>query len=169
VLGWLILLFVLTPILEIWLLLQLSEAVGVAPTVALVLVTGVLGGIVARWQGTEALDEILAAASSGKAPGRELGAGALFVAGAAFLLTPGIVTDVAGFLLMVPPVRRQAAELLVERLKESASVQVEVRTGGPGGPDLGGGPAGKPKRVDADARVVGDEDEDDDPRPPERP
>lgn len=166
VLGLLLLLFVVTPLVEIWLLLRVSEVVGVTPTVALVLVTGLVGGAVARWQGTRAVREIVDAASQGRAPGRELAAGALFVAGAAFLLTPGIVTDVAGFLLMIPPVRLRAAGVLVSRMEASPNVHVHV--GGPAagswpGPGFGAGGRGPeegPKRVDAEARVVDPDDED---------
>lgn len=155
-LGLLVLLFVGVPLLELYILLQLSEAVGLAPTIGLVLVTGVVGGTLARWQGTRALRDLVDAASTGRNPGTELAAGALFVAGAAFLLTPGIVTDVAGFLLMVPAVRRWVADHVVDRI-EASSATVHVRVGGPGGvgpgPGPGPGEAGGPKRVDADAQV----------------
>lgn len=169
VLGLLLLLFVVTPLVELWLLFQVSEVIGVANTVALVLATGVVGGLVARWQGTQALREIVEAASQGRRPGIELAAGALFVAGAAFLVTPGIITDVAGFLLMIPPVRRAAAGVLVDRMEASSNVHVQVGgpAAGPGpGPGFGGagapGSSQEPKRVDADAHVVSSDDEDED-------
>lgn len=172
-LGLLLLLFVVTPLVELWLLFQVSDVIGVANTVALVLATGVVGGLVARWQGTHALREIAEAAREGRSPGTELAAGALFLVGAAFLVTPGIITDAAGLLLMIPPFRRAAAGVLVDRMEASSNVHVHVGgpAAGPGpgpGPGFGGaggqgsGSSQEPKRVDAEARVVSSDDGDED-------
>lgn len=133
-LGWVLLAFVTIPVVELLLLIELGERLGLAPTLAIVLATGLIGGVLARWQGTEALRDVQRALATGRAPGREVGAGALFLVGAALLLTPGVLTDIAGFALMVPPLRRGLAGWLIHRARESDRVHVHVHTGGfPGG------------------------------------
>ncbi len=133
-LGWLLVAFVTIPVIELLLLIELGERLGLVPTLTLVLATGLVGGVLARWQGTEALRDVQRAMATGRAPTREMGAGALFLVGAALLLTPGVLTDVAGFALMVPAVRRGVAEVLIQRARESDRVHVHVHTGGvPGG------------------------------------
>ena len=122
-LGWVVLAFVVMPFVELWLLIQIGERIGFWPTLWIVLGTGLLGGLLARYQGSRAWREILAAMREGRAPKRELAAGALFLFGAALLLTPGVITDVSGFATMVPAIRRGLAGWLIERIRESDRVQ----------------------------------------------
>lgn len=108
-------LFIVMPVVEILLLIYIGNIIGFWPTVLIVLGTGILGGIMASMQGPRAWRDIGQAWREGRVPGKELVAGALFLVGAAFLLTPGIITDAVGFLLMIPWVRRGIGRLVVGR------------------------------------------------------
>lgn len=125
----LVLLFIVLPFIELLLLIWIGGHIGFWWTLALVIGTGLLGGILAKWQGGRAWRDVVDAMRSGRVPGKELMAGALFLVGAAFLLTPGVITDTVGFLCMVPPLRRAMAAFLVGRLRHRAVVRV-ARFGG---------------------------------------
>lgn len=101
----LVLLFTVLPLAELWLLLQLGDAWGPIPTIALVLATGVLGAALARWQGFRALWRIRSELASGRAPTDALIDGALILVAGAVLVTPGVITDAFGFALLVPVTR----------------------------------------------------------------
>lgn len=98
-------LFVVVPLLELGLLVAIGGRVGLVPTVALVVVTGILGATLARRQGLATLDRLRETIGEGRVPHQELVDGALILVAAAFLLTPGLITDSVGFALLVPPVR----------------------------------------------------------------
>lgn len=141
-LGWIILLFLVMPFVELWLLIEVGQRIGVWETLGIVLATGLIGGILVRAQGLLAWRQVVGALRKGRAPHVELVMGGLFLVGAAFLLTPGVITDVAGFLLMVPPIRRLTAKGVIGYLKGRVTVvQFGGSTGGPG-PRAGG--AGRP-------------------------
>jgi UPF0716 protein FxsA len=136
----LFILFTITPIVELWLLIEIGGVIGGLPTIGLVLGTGAAGAWLARREGIRAFIEFNAAANRGEIPGRAMLDAVCVFAGGALLLTPGVVTDVIGFLLLVPPSRRliQAGILkwLARRIEEGAVVmaqQVEV-TQHPNGP-----------------------------------
>ncbi len=136
VLGRLILLFTTVPLLELALLLWIGSRVGVAPTIALILLTGALGATLARHQGLATWRRFDAALAAGRLPGRELAEGLLILVAGAVLLTPGVLTDAAGFLILVPAVRRR----LVDRVVRGARRRMVVvgpagrRTDGPARP-----------------------------------
>lgn len=129
-LGWILLLFVAMPFIELYLLIEIGQRIGLWPTFGIVLATGLLGGMLARWQGLRALQDVVGAVREGRAPTAELGAGALFLVGAALLLTPGVITDAFGFAMMVPPARRALARLLIDRIRASDRVTTHVSVGG---------------------------------------
>ena len=110
--GRLLLLFVLIPIIELYLLLQLGARIGFMPTLGLIVLTGALGAILARQQGLSALAKIQNELKSGRPPAMEMVEGALIVVGGIVLLTPGILTDFFGFALMIPKFRKSFAERL---------------------------------------------------------
>ena len=113
----LFLLFVLLPVVELALLVQIGSRIGVAPTVAVVLVTGAAGALLARAQGTRALRRLQEALGAGSFPGDEIFDGALILGGALLLLTPGFLTDVVGFAALVPVTRRRLKWFLKERAR----------------------------------------------------
>ncbi len=114
----LILLFVVTPVVELWLLLRIGGAVGVLPTLALVFGTGVVGATLARSQGIKAFRDFQQSLGSGRVPGQALLDGVCILVGGAFLLTPGLLTDVLGFSLVLPPTRRLIQRRIQRRVEE---------------------------------------------------
>ncbi len=107
--------FVLVPIAEIALLIAFGNAFGFWPTVALVVATAFLGSWLVSLQGRATLSQVRTQASSGRLPGAALAHGAMIVIAGAFLLTPGLMTDAVGFLLLIPAVRETIRKWLLNR------------------------------------------------------
>jgi UPF0716 protein FxsA len=107
--GCLLLGFTVVPLVELSLLLRVHEAIGLGATLALVLFTGTAGAALARWQGLRTLARLREALGQGQLPGQALFDGAAILFAGALLLTPGVLTDAFGFLLLVPPFRRLLA------------------------------------------------------------
>ena len=101
----LFLLFTLIPIIELMILIDLGSSIGLAPTLGVVILTGALGAWAARTQGFYVVSRIQAEMAEGRLPGAEMVEGAMVLVGGVLLLTPGLLTDAAGFALMVPAVR----------------------------------------------------------------
>ncbi len=116
-------LFTVVPALELFLLLQLGARIGPWPTFLILIGTGLLGSSLLRWQGLGVLAKLVQEARQGIPPGRSLAEGALVVLGGVLLITPGVITDVTGLLLLVPPVRRALAPRLLAWLAARATVQ----------------------------------------------
>lgn len=98
----LLILFVVVPIVEFYVLFKLATWTSFGATVALVLLTGVLGAWLAKRQGLSTLRRIQRELSEGRLPGQALMDGAMILVAAALLLTPGILTDLFGFSLLTP-------------------------------------------------------------------
>ena len=98
----LFILFITIPILEVFVLLDASEYIGLWPTILLVISTGVAGAYLAKSQGIDLLQRIQAATNRGELPAQELIDGLFILAGGLVLLTPGFITDLFGFILLVP-------------------------------------------------------------------
>ncbi|HVI02875.1 MAG TPA: FxsA family protein [Enhygromyxa sp.] len=136
-LGRLFLLFTLIPLAEIYLLVKLGGLMGVWPTLALVFVTGALGASLARREGRRAIASYQAALAKGQLPEEGIVSGLLILVGGVLLIAPGVLTDVTGLALMIPPVRRAVAKRINARLqKRIADGSVQVMHLGAGG--LGG-------------------------------
>ncbi len=119
---WLILLFVCTPLVELALLLRIGRTAGPLPTLGLVIVTGVLGAALARKQGITAWRRLQTEVTAGRMPGAELvDALLIFIAGVV-LVTPGLITDVVGFALLVPAVRRRLRRSIADRFRERITI-----------------------------------------------
>ncbi|MEX0890881.1 MAG: FxsA family protein [Gemmatimonadota bacterium] len=116
-LGKLLLLFIGVPLLELALLLWIGQRVGLVPTVALVVATGVAGAALARSQGLRVLGRIRAELAAGSMPAQELLDGALVLVAGATLLTPGLLTDVFGLLLLLPGTRGWVRARLGARMR----------------------------------------------------
>ncbi len=101
----LFLLFTLMPLLELWLLVQLSSHFGFLTTVSVVLLTGMVGAALARWQGFQTMFRIQSELRAGKMPAQAMGDGVLILVAGVLLITPGVVTDIVGLSLLLPPVR----------------------------------------------------------------
>ncbi len=130
----LIFLFVAVPLVELAILLQVAQVIGLVPTIALVVTTGVAGAALARHQGLRAFLAVQQELASGRLPGRALLDGLSILVGGAFLLTPGILTDIAGFSLLLPLSRRWLQGVVKRRLERRISEgTVEFRVFSPGG------------------------------------
>ncbi len=103
----LILLFLFTaiPLLELWLLFQLSGYFGFWTTITVVLMTGIAGASLARWQGWRVMARVQTEIGKGIMPADVIGDGLLILGAGLFLITPGVLTDLVGLLLLVPPFR----------------------------------------------------------------
>ena len=112
----LLILFTLIPVVELALLIQLGQFLGVLPTVVLVLATGALGAALARSQGSQAWQRLQTSLSRGAFPGEELINGVLILAGGLLLLTPGILTDLIGFAALIPGSRHMIKAYLKRRI-----------------------------------------------------
>jgi len=116
ILFWLIVLFVTVPLLELALLIWVGTQIGMMTTIAIVVLTGILGATLARLQGVATWKRFQQRTASGELPHEDLIDGLLILIAGAVLLTPGLLTDVAGFLLLVPPARAVIRRAIAVRL-----------------------------------------------------
>ncbi len=114
----LLILFVIGPIAEIYVLLTAGSAFGVLPVIAACLGTAFLGGWLIRLQGLAALNAARRDMSDGRLPVDSAVSGALLAVAAPLLMTPGFITDAAGFALLVPPIRRALARYALAQIKK---------------------------------------------------
>jgi UPF0716 protein FxsA len=98
-------LFIVLPLAELYVIVQLAGVIGIWWTIGLLLADSIAGTLLMKSQGRTAWRRFNEATAEGRIPGREVADGALIILGGAFLLTPGFITDVIGFLLLIPPTR----------------------------------------------------------------
>lgn len=108
----LIILFIVVPIVELYVIIQIGSLIGVVPTLALLLADALLGSLLLRHQGRGAWQRFNAALAERRFPGREVADGLLIAIGGTLLLTPGFVTDIFGLIFLIPPTRAIARGLL---------------------------------------------------------
>jgi len=144
----LFILFILVPIAEIYVIIQVGQAIGALWTVLLLIADSIIGARLLSWQGRRAWLRFQEAIGGGRVPHREVMDGVLIVLGGAFLLTPGFITDIFGLVLLIPPsraaIRRVLARLILRRRL------VRLATWGAGG--LGGSGRPAPPRPSAPPR-----------------
>ncbi len=113
----LIALFIAGPIAEIYVLLSAAQAFGILPVIAACLITAFLGGYIIKMQGLAALNAARADLETGRLPIDSAVDGALLIVAAPLLMTPGFLTDAAGFTLLIPPVRRLLARIALKAIR----------------------------------------------------
>lgn len=111
----LFMLFLVVPLVEIWLLITVGSAIGAGWTVFLVVLTAVIGAVLVRAQGLSTLARSQALLRQGELPAIELLEGAALLVAGALLLTPGFFTDAVGFALLVPWLRRRFIAIILRR------------------------------------------------------
>ena len=111
----LVVLFLAVPFAELYVLIQVGQAIGVLDTLALLLLVSIVGAWLAKREGLGVLRRMQAALNAGRVPGTELIDGFLVLLAAALMLTPGFLTDVAAILLLLPPVRAAVRQVLRRR------------------------------------------------------
>jgi UPF0716 protein FxsA len=131
----LIILFIVVPILELYVIIQVGQLIGVVPTLILLLADALLGSMLLKHEGRGAWRRFNEALAARRFPGKEVADGLLIVIGGTLLLTPGFLTDIFGLFLLLPPTRALARRAL-KRLTIGRFTVVGVGGGGPGG--LGG-------------------------------
>jgi UPF0716 protein FxsA len=167
--GRLALLFIFVPILELVILIRLGQFMGLWPTVALVLAAGFAGAALARLEGTRVFLQFQRELAAGRVPTQAMLDGISVMVGGAFLLAPGVLTDVAGLMLLFPPTRRWIQRRIakaIERGIADGSIRVgSMSPGGfgvwgasssawtPRGYDEGAGPE-QPRRLDPSKQIV---------------
>jgi UPF0716 protein FxsA len=137
------LLFVVLPVVEIYVLIQIGQVIGAWWTVLLLVADGVLGSYLIKHEGSRAWRALREALQEHRMPARELADGALILVGGTLLLTPGFVSDLFGFFCVLPFTRPVARRLLTGFI---------VRRFLPGGP--GSGPGGRTRQRPAPDAVV---------------
>ncbi|MFS3130383.1 FxsA family protein [Nocardioides sp. Bht2] len=119
------LLFLVIPLLELWVLIQVGQVIGVGWTILLLIADSVLGGWLIKREGARAFRALSVALSEGRLPSREIADGILVLAGGILMLSPGFVLDVVG-LVLVLPVTRPLARRLLTRVVEARLLQGSV-------------------------------------------
>ena len=157
----LFLLFVGIPLLELFILVQVGQVVGVLPTIGLVVITGAAGAALARLEGLRTVWKLKAELARGNLPSGALLDGAAILFGGALLLTPGILTDILGFSFLLPPTRKVLLKRIRKGLEgrlKSGAIRIThiggfsgVGTSGWGPPE--GWPQGRP---DSSGEIVVD-------------
>ncbi len=120
-LGYLILLFTIVPIIELALLIRIGQYVGLGYTVGIVIFTGVAGAYLAKMQGLITLRKIQADVNRGLMPADKLFDGVLILCSGILLLTPGFITDIIGFVGLVPFTRSWLKRRLKHKIEEMIS------------------------------------------------
>jgi UPF0716 protein FxsA len=120
----LVAIFIVVPLVELYVILKVGDAIGAVWTILLLAADSVLGSLLLRSQGRSVWSRFNDALAGGRVPHREVMDGVLVIFGGAFLITPGFITDIVGLILLIPPSRALVRRWLVRRLGR----RVEVRT-----------------------------------------
>ena len=146
----LVLVFIVVPIAELFVIIQVGEQIGVLWTIAILIADSVLGTMLMRSQGRAAWRRFNVALQAGRPPAREVLDGVLVIFGGALLLTPGFLTDILGLLLLLPPTRAVVRRILVHRFADR--MIASATRGRP--PSYGHGPDVEGTAVDVDADTL---------------
>ena len=154
---YLFLLFTLVPLVELWLLVQISDVISFPLTILLVLATGVVGAALARWQGWRTMVRIQDELQAGRMPADAMVDGLLILVAGLLLVTPGVLTDGVGFALLVPPLRTLMKRGVSVWIRRNFRVETTGFPTGYGpsstnGPSSSNSPAGGDQIIDA--RVI---------------
>lgn len=120
--GKLFILFILVPVAELYLFMTLGEQLGLGNTLAIIVITAIIGASLTKSQGIRAMQKLQQATGQGRLPAREAFDGIMILLAGAVLITPGFLTDAVGFLLLVPPIRSVMAGYLGDKLKANIKV-----------------------------------------------
>ena len=147
----LLILFIVVPLVEIYLLLKVGGLIGALPTIALVVFTAVLGTLLLRMQGLATLARVQASIAAGRLPALEMMEGVVLLLCGALLLTPGLFTDAIGFLFLITPLRRGLIVLVAKRFGASVKPAKKGGSGGSSGGSKDGSGAG-PTTIEGEFR-----------------
>ena len=142
----LLILFIAIPIAELWLIIQIGGAIGILPTLALLIVDSLVGAVLARSQSRAAWERFNLALAEGRVPGKEAFDGAMIILGGALLLTPGFITDAFGLILLIPPTRALIRGFLSRTMAKRGAVAFRVASFGGARRPGSGSPPPRPDR-----------------------
>jgi UPF0716 protein FxsA len=148
----LVLVFIVVPIAELALLIQIGQLVGVPLTIAILIADSILGALLMRSQGRATWRRFNVALQAGRPPAREVLDGVLVIFGGALLLTPGFISDFLGLLLLLPPTRAVVRRILVHRFADRMIASATRRA--PPGFGRPPGPAGAARPGDVEGTAV---------------
>ena len=120
-----LLLFMLIPIVEMWILIEVGGWIGALPTIGLVVLTATIGLSLLKQQGLSTLMRARRKMDEGAIPASELVSGVMIAVGGALLLTPGFVTDAVGFALLIPQTRQWLLFILIDRYRDKIVIEGE--------------------------------------------
>jgi len=150
-LPWLLIAFIVVPIAELALIIQVGQEIGVLWTIVLLLADSILGSLLVRSQGRIAWRRFTEAMQAGRPPAQEVLDGAMVLAGGALLLTPGFLSDLFGMALLAPPTRAVIRRIALRRVLARMAASMAARASAPGGSGAGGRrPRGGPRAPGGD-------------------
>ena len=153
----LIVLLIGIPILEVWLLIQVGQLIGVLPTILILLAEAILGGWLMRREGARAWKSLMEAYQAGRMPAGELADAGLILVGGVFLMLPGFATDVIGLFFLLPftrPLARKLLGIVVARRLGPATTMINVDPGSIVDGTVVDGTATERRDPDADQRPI---------------
>ena len=127
----LIVLFIILPLAELYVIYQVGDAIGIVPTLALLVLDSLLGAWLLRSQGRATWRRFQTVMQAGRIPHREVFDGVLVIFGGAFLITPGFITDIIGVLLLLPPTRALFRRWLIRRGGRLFGISIATGRRGP--------------------------------------
>ena len=140
-----LLLCIVLPVVELALLIKIGRTIDIGPTVALVVLTGVIGAALAKHQGLRTLARIQEHLARGTIPAKEMVDGLLILIAGAVLITPGVITDAFGFVLLIPPTRALVRRAVTNYFKKRTTIVP---------PSLSSPPSGGDEFIDVEAYDV---------------
>jgi UPF0716 protein FxsA len=120
----LLVIFIVVPLAELYVILAVSDQIGVVPTLAILVADSVLGSLLLKSQGRAVWRRFSETMAAGRVPHREVLDGVMVIFGGAFLITPGFITDVLGILLLLPPTRFLMRRLVLRALGGRLAIEV---------------------------------------------
>ena len=118
--------FIVIPLIELVILIKVGSYIGLWPTILIVVLTGIVGASLARYQGFIIINKIRSDVSSGRVPARELIDGLLVLIGGIVLLTPGFLTDICGFILLIPLTRNLIKGIVRKHFERMANYRTTI-------------------------------------------
>jgi len=113
----LLMLFIIVPVTELYLLIEVGKKIGTLTTISIIIFTGILGAYLVKHQGFMILRKIQNDLNEGTIPEDSLIQGVIILAGGILLLTPGFITDIVGFIFLIPASRNVVKKYLLKWLK----------------------------------------------------
>ena len=110
-------LFLLIPIIELFIMFKIGKVIGLEITILIIIITAIIGAKLTKVQGAKAIKNARSEIKGGKLPHKEVMDGIMIIIAGAFLLTPGFVTDIVGFSLLLPALRSNYQKLLLASIK----------------------------------------------------